>query len=456
MASVGAGRGRGGRGVSDPLRVTLVGRSDREGGAARALRRTFDTLRDHATDLGLDVRLRVAAPVPPESGLASGYPGGAARVRRRLSRIGVKIERKLPFRTTNAIIHSTAGQWTGLGRELDRSGAQVLNLHWLGTGTLSIEEIGRLRTPVVWTLHDMWAFCGAEHYTDDDRSVHGYPPGTRPPGEAGIDRNRRTWLRKRRSWTRPHHVVTPSRWLAGLVSKSLLMRDWPVVTIPNPLDLQVWSPADAGPARAALGLPHDADLVLFGADGGVHSPIKGMDLLLEALHHLAAHNRAPGRTRPTELVVFGGDERTVGVHPSGLRVHHLGAIRDDGLLRQCYAAADVMVVPSRLDNLPQTAVEAQACGTPVVAFRVGGLPEIIDDTRTGRLAEPFDTAGLGEAIAWVLQDRDRLRRLGDDARARTVERFDPARIANAYADVYREAFRVQERHRGMDAPRDHT
>jgi glycosyltransferase involved in cell wall biosynthesis len=439
--------------VSDPLRVTLVGRSDREGGAARALRRAFDTLRDHAPELGLDVRLRVAAPVPPEPGVVSGYPGGAARVRRRVSRIGVKIERKLPFRTGNVIMHSTAGQWTGLGRELDRSGAQVLNLHWLGTGTLSIEEIGRLRTPVVWTLHDMWAFCGAEHYTDDDRFVRGYPPGTRPPGEGGIDRNRRTWLRKQRSWTRPHHVVTPSRWLAGLVSKSLLMRDWPVVTIPNPLDLQVWSPADAGAARAALGLPHDADLILFGADGGVHSPIKGMDLLLEALHHLAAHTRAAAHARPTELVVFGGDERTVGVHPSGLRVHHLGAIRDDGLLRHCYAAADVMVVPSRLDNLPQTAVEAQACGTPVVAFRVGGLPEIVEDAETGRLAEPFDPAALGEAIAWVLQDEARRRRLGTNARARTIERFDTARIANAYARVYREAFDLQRGRGAMGPPR---
>lgn len=193
------------------------------------------------------------------------------------------------FTTSNPTLHSVAWPATGLGRELQHfhhhGEADVLHLHWLGDNTLSIEEIGRLTMPLVWTLHDQWAFCGAEHYTSpplpgevasrDERFALGYSPSSRPDHEVGFDLNRRTWLRKLRAWSRPIQIVCPSTWLADCARRSSLMAGWPITVIPNPLDLVTWSPLDQNQARAVLQLPQDRPLVLFGAMGGTADFRKG-------------------------------------------------------------------------------------------------------------------------------------------------------------------------------------
>ncbi len=426
----------GGRPRSGPLRVRIVAHDLARGGAARAADRISAALDAHRVDLGLDVSVRtVAGPAHPLGGAAA-YPGGAARVRRLASSLRRRALDRLPWTPSTTELHSRADVWTGLGRELDRAPVDVLNLHWLGTGTLSIEEIGRLRHPVVLSLHDMWAFCGAEHFTYDRRFESGYATGTRPDGESGVDWNRRTWHRKARAW-RQMHVVVPSRWLGDAARRSALMRDWPITVIPNPIDTEFWSPGDRAAARSVLGLPRDGRLVLFGVDGGIARHIKGADLLDAALHRLPAHLDTD-TSAPVELVVYGG--ATAGIEAAGRlpqRVHHLGRVSDDRLLRIAYAACDVMVVPSRIDNLPNTAIEAQACGVPVVAFDVAGMPDIVEDRVTGRLATPLDVDALAEAIAWVLTDEPRRRALGSAARARAMRRFDGQRVATAYAEVYR-------------------
>jgi glycosyltransferase involved in cell wall biosynthesis len=123
----------------------------------------------------------------------------------------------------------------------------------------------------------------------------------------------------------------------------------------------------------------------------------------------------------------------------GFPIHYTGRILDDLRLRLLYAAADVFVIPSRQDNLPNTGLEAHACGIPVVAFRTGGLVDIVADRVTGALAEPFVPASLAAAIRWVLVDPQRRRQLGAAARQRAVRIWDPARVAGLYADVYHQA-----------------
>ena len=122
-----------------------------------------------------------------------------------------------------------------------------------------------------------------------------------------------------------------------------------------------------------------------------------------------------------------------------LPLHDTGHLHDDLSLRALYSAADVMVVPSRQDNLPNTGLEAHACGTPVVAFNTGGLPDIVSDRVTGALAEPFQPASLAAAIRWVLQDPQRHQSLSRAARRRAEELWNPARVAALYADYYRQA-----------------
>ncbi len=332
------------------------------------------------------------------------------------------------FKTGNPIIHSPAILPSGRVGALNNSDAEVLHLHWVQGEMLSIAEIGRLRKPAVWTLHDMWAFCGAEHYTEEFRWREGYRKGNRPGYESGIDLNRWTWERKRKHWQQPMHIVTPSHWLAKCVRESALMRDWPVSVIPNPIDTERWQPLEQALARELLGLPKDVPLLLFGAIGGGQDPRKGFDLLQAALHHQR------GEIPELQLVVF-GQLRPKDPPDLGFPIHYTGYLHDDLSLRALYSAADAFVLPSRQDNLPNTGVESLACGTPVVAFDTCGLPDIVTHKETGYLARAFDAVDLARGIQWVLEHPSK-ERLRDHARAVAVAEFSYPTVAAQYRATY--------------------
>lgn len=354
---------------------------------------------------------------------------------------------KSRFQTCNPTPHSVARTSFGLGKELQKRHEQkdydILHLHWLGNNTLSIEEIGQLSVPLVWTLHDQWAFCGAEHYTSppqpgesasaDERFAVNYSIGSRPKHESGVDLNRHTWLRKQRAWCRPIRIVCPSKWIASCARRSSLMAEWPISVIPYPINLDTWSPCDQTLARSLLALPTDRPLILFGAVGGTADQRKGADLLFNALQILRSE-LADSPLAQLELVVF-GQSRPQNID-FGFPIHFCGRLHDDISLRLLYAASDVMVVPSRQEAFGQTASEAQACGTPVVAYRTGGLQDAVDHHVTGVLAEPFDPASLAASIRWVLEDPLRRQELGAAARRRTQRLWDPVRVAGLYAELY--------------------
>lgn len=314
-------------------------------------------------------------------------------------------------------------------QSLNASDADVLHLHWVQSGMLSIADIGRLKKSVVWTLHDLWAFCGAEHYTEEFRWREGYRANNRPVYESGFDLNRWAWALKRKHWQCPMHIVTPSRWLATCVRESALMRDWPVNVVPNCLDTERWQPLEKSLARQLLRLPTDVPLLLFGAMGGSNDPRRGFDLLVQALAHLR------GEVPDLQLLVFG---QLSPRYPSdlGFPIHYTGHLHDDLSLRALYSAADALVIPSRLDNLPNTGVEALTCGTPVVAFNAGGLPDIVNHQHTGYLARPFEAEDLASGIKWVLATDIQL---GVNARAQAVTRFSNAVIAAHYQQIYESA-----------------
>ncbi|QNI57169.1 hypothetical protein SynBIOSU31_00256 [Synechococcus sp. BIOS-U3-1] len=333
--------------------------------------------------------------------------------------------------TENPILHSPSLVPSGWPDRLNVSDADVVHLHWVQNEMLSITDIARIRKPIVWTLHDMWAFCGAEHYTTDHRWRDGYRSDNRPDHESGFDLNRTTWQRKRKHWRRPLQIVCPSQWLADCVHASALMADWPVAVVPYPVDTNRWQPIEQRLARHLLELPQDCPLLLFGAIGGGNDHRKGMDLLLTALTQL----RTEGNLQDLRLMVF-GQLAPQSPPQLGFPVHYTGHLHDDLSLRVLYSAADVMVVPSRQDNLPNTGLEAHACGTPVVAFNTGGLTDIIDDRVTGALAEPFEPASLAAAISWVLANPKRRNALGAAARKRAECLWAPRRIAGLYKKIY--------------------
>ncbi len=408
-------------------RVVLVSHSDMEGGAARATWRLNNAL------------------------LESQYPASmlvAKKITDAVSVVGAtskldKVVNLVRAQLSSAIVSAVAGRASselrsinilpgGLSKALHLSAADVVNLHWVNFETLSIASIGKIRKPLVWTLHDMWPFCGAEHYVyegSDARYVNGYAAQDPRATSARFDLDRWTWRRKQRAWTKPTQVVTPSQWLASCVKESALMRDWPVTVIPNALDVGVYKPWPKALARDMFALPQDVPLIMFGADGGARDKRKGWDLLQPALALVA--EQVPG----VQCVVF-GQGRPSKEPEVGLPLHWPGVMHDDVSLALLYSAVDAVIVPSRLDNLPQCGTEAQACGCPVVAFDVGGLPDVVSHLETGYLATPFSSESLAEGIAWVLNDAERYQALSGAARRRAEALWGYDVVAAQYIELY--------------------
>lgn len=400
--------------------------SDINGGAARAAYRIHHALRRFGFDSIMQVTNASAG-----DWTVNAPNSKVARAVNRLRPTLGSIPNRL-LKSGNPIIHSSSVLPSGLHKKLNASRADVLHMHWVNNEMLSIAEIGKLRKPLVWTLHDMWAFCGAEHLSSDFRWRDGYLLTNRPSHESGFDLNRWTWQRKIKHWRHPIQIVCPSHWLAECAKASVLMRNWPVSVIPNCIDTLAWQPIDKAIARQLLHLPPDAPLLAFGAMGSVKEPHKGFDLLQQALNHL--RGQIPG----LELIIF-GQLAPKQAPDLGLQINYTGHLHDDVALQLLYSAADVLVIPSRQDNLPNTGVEAHACGTPVVAFNTCGLPDIVQHQVTGYLAQRFDTTDLATGIDWVLKTRERHQELSRNARARALQLWSEPVVAERYAAAYRQA-----------------
>ena len=410
------------------MKVIHLNHSDINGGAARAAYRIHHALRKR----GIDSRMWVNS-VNSDDWTVEGPESKLERAFTKISPVIGQIPRKL-LKTENLILHSSSWLPSSWVKKINNSDADLVHIHWVAREMLSIKDIGSIKKPVVWTFHDMWAFCGAEHVTEDLRWKEGYTMHNRPSYESGFDLNRWVWKRKRRHWKEPMQIVTPSRWLAQCVKTSELMRKWPVSVIPNTLDVEKWRPSDKLFARQLMHLPSDVPLLLFGAIEGGGDPNKGFDLLLKALKLLSE------RIPKIELIVFGqlSPEKPPDL---GVPVHYTGHLHDDISLRMLYSAADALVVPSKLEAFGQTASEAHSCATPVIAFKTSGLIDIVDHEVTGYLAKAFEPADLAKGIEWVIENRERLEKLGGNARQKAEKNFDYPIVGGRYNELYEDYIR---------------
>ena len=199
--------------------------------------------------------------------------------------------------------------------------------------------------------------------------------------------------------------------------------------IPCPLDTKIWKPVQKPQARAILNMPLDKSIILFGSMKGTRSSNKGFDLLQSALKHLK------GKIDGLELVVFGQNAPN---NPPDISfpIHYVGHLHDDLSLRLLYSAADLLIVPSKVESFGQTASEAHSCGTPVVTFDNSGVSDIVDHHQTGYLARAFDIEDLAQGICWVLEDPKRHEELSCAARQKATSIFDSRIVVGQYLKVY--------------------
>jgi len=328
---------------------------------------------------------------------------------------------------------STALLPSGTPTRIAGLGPDIIHLHWINGGILRIEEFRRFNKPIVWTMHDMWAFTGGCHYDNlcgRYQDFCGKCPVIR--SNKTHDASYRTLQRKFRAWTEINlTIVTPSRWLANCATKSSLFKDKSIEVIPYNINLELFKPWDKEFAREILGLPQDKFLILAGALNIESDPRKGFHYLIEALTKISSEKIA----NDIEIVIA-GSSKPQNPPQINLPFHYLGFLRDEISMALAYSAADIFVAPSIEDNLPNTIIESMACGTPCVAFNIGGMPDMIQHKKNGYLAESIESNDLAAGILWIMKSHDRWKELSVNSREKALQDYNSIKIAQSYIDIY--------------------
>lgn len=408
------------------MKVTLLSTYDTYGGAGVAASRLLNSLQLN----GVEARMLVHQQTGKQQGVQVFGNQKVALVRFALERaLFLRNEREKAVR----FAFSPANIGVDISKHPLVQEADVLHLHWVNFGFLSLDSLQKLVNlgkPIVWTLHDMWAFTGGCHYAGDClgyRICCGNCPFLHHP--LPNDLSHRVWLQKQKIFKDiPLTIVTCSEWLAHQAQQSILLKDKTVIAIPNPIDTQVFKADDKIKAREALGLPTDKPLILFAAQN-VQDERKGFRYFREAIQRMENPNAV-------EIVTF-GKSQVSDFQDFPTKVHHLGSLSDVSKIVQAYQAASVFVMPSLEDNLPNTVMESLACGTPVVGFRTGGIPEMVRHKSTGFIAAQRSVEELKEGMSWVLFKAD-YEQISQNAADFVHQNFSDKIIAKRYLSVYQD------------------
>ena len=303
------------------------------------------------------------------------------------------------------------------------SSYDIIHLHWINMGMVGIFGLFKLRNAnIVWTMHDMWSFCPLEHYTmDESRYVF--------DNLKGFTRLEKMLIKMKRLAYQKIVFVAPSRWLEEAASKSEIMKGCTIVRIPNPIDTDVWKPLERAEARDRLGLaiPAEKQVLLFLAEGATSDPRKGFDRLLKVLNRLQNKEKI-------HLLVVGNTSK----NDTGIDTTYLGYLDKIDDLIAAYNSCDFYLHTARLDNLPNSCLESISCGTPVLAFDVGGVSDMVQDSITGRLILDGDEGEFVRVIEKSLSmSVDRYRELRQSTRDFCVDRFSYEVIGKDYDALYR-------------------
>ena len=415
------------------MKVLILSLSDLGGGAGRAAYRLHQGLVASGIDSQMLVQNKLSSDrtvIAPKTKIQRGI----AAVKPALDQLPFAL-----YRDRDPTIGIYSSQWlpNKILEKIEQLDPDIINLHWVCGGFIPIEVVGKLKKPLVWTLHDMWAFTGGCHYSEEcDRYKQSCGACPQLGSIRNWDLSRWIWKRKAKAWQNLNlTIVTPSRWLADAAKSSSLFQDTPIEVIGNGINPQIYQPHDSTLARKILNLPRNKKIILFGALNSTKDKRKGFSLLLAALQHLQALESPEA----VELVIFGASAPFPPIE-FGFQAHYIGKLNDDVSLSLLYAAADIFVAPSIQDNLPNTILEAIFCGTPCAAFKIGGIPDLIEHRHNGYLAKPFSPEDLAQGIHWILSDSLRYQELSSRSRNKALAQFSLDRQTKEYSRVFHDLY----------------
>ncbi len=409
------------------MKVCIVSTSDIHGGAAVAAFRLMEALTAQGIDTTMLVRDK-----------RSTHPrvvqvGEPAQNKRNFYIERAVIFAKNSFSKKNLFDVSIGNTGVSISDRPEFKTADVIHLHWVNQGMLSLKEMQKIITSgkkIIWTMHDMWAFTGICHHAAQCSRFTiscGECPYLAKPNSNDI--SAQIFQKKKNIYSKGLLTfVACSQWLKNLAILSSLTHNQKVVSISNPLNTNIYTPRDKNTLRSNWNLPQDKKIILFAAVKA-SDPRKGLVYLIEAAKRLAEKHS-------DVLFLIAGGQGEVIARQISAPSHVLGYV-NPGKMSEIYNLADVFVIPSLQENLPNTIMESMACGTPCVGFQIGGIPEMIDHHINGYVAEYKNAADLAKGLEWVLYETD-TKEMAQQARHKVLSRYDEQIIAKKYIEIYKD------------------
>lgn len=408
------------------MKILHVITSEKQGGAAIAARRLHKELLERK----IDSQILVQTSQCDDPKIHSVNPKASklhATLRRRID--------ELPWRLLAKTRESTwSVGWLpnfSFKQSLKKIDPDVVHLHWIGRGYIPFSALNSIECPIVWSLHDMAAFTGGCHYSEGCNNFSfGCGKCHLLKRPSASDLSHLSAVRKKRIYDKTNlTLIGVSAWITKLAQESAITKSLTTVNIPNVLDLSIYKVKDRQSCRERLRLPKAPKLILFGADNLSGNKRKGYDLLSKALELLP-----PPQRKDLHLVTFGelkDDDKENCLRRFGMPVTHLGHITSEQTLSELYSAANLFVQASREDNLPNTILESLHCGTPVAAFDIGGIGDMVKEGFNGSLAKAENAQSLAEAVLRALH-----------ITKRDLKPFDQSATIKRYIQLYQHVVKL--------------
>ena len=416
------------------MRVLIVNTSERNGGAAVAANRLMEALNNHGVKAKMLVRDKQSDSLTVVGLQGKWWQQWCFLWERLVIFCHLHFSRKHLFEL------DIANTGTDITRLPEFREADIIHLHWINQGMLSLGVIRKILNsgkPVVWTMHDIWPATAICHLTlGCNKFKTGCHHCKYLPGNGSTrDLSAKIWRRKQHLLDgQSITFVACSRWLEAEAKMSALLNGQKVTNIPNSIDTSIYKVGNRSEARQRLGLPTDKQVILF-VSQRVTNLNKGMEYLIEACNQLASQH--PEMKETTAVAILGGHAEDV-VAELPFEAYPLGYVSEEYRIADVYRAANVFVLPSLSENLPNTIMESMACGIPCVGFKVGGIPEEIDHLKNGYVAAYRNAEDLARGIRWILCEADY-----DSLSAAAVKKvsrcYSQQSVALKYTEIYNEA-----------------
>lgn len=341
-----------------------------------------------------------------------------------------KISRNLKYiyKSNNKNTHTISFFNSNILSQINLYNPDIINIHWIGNEFISLKQISKIKIPIIWTLHDMWLYTGAEHYTSDQRFIYGYNKNNRNKDEKGFDINRWVWGRKKKYLSKDIKIISTSDWQYQNAKKSFLLKENNIYKIPLPIDTNIWKPVNKDVARKDLGWFNDKIYFLFGFSDYKKKNIKGLDIALNLFDKFnKAHNEK------CVLNIFGKINKQ---YLDKKNINILGNLDNSTDLKKIYSASNLLLNPSRIESFGQVALEALSCGLPILINKNTGTNDLIKSKEMGYILEKEENSDFFNLLKWF--NENCLTNNQNLIHKKVKENFSYEIIGNRYKDFLKE------------------